>query len=323
MTILTAVDSDSPHDELLEVGQSLATAFDDELEVLHVMSEARFEELQSYWNESDLSPDIKSDIAMMPGINDRYLASAGDRAIEEGYYLDDAEADARAVAEEAVNGVLGAPDDVRAAGRVGNVVDSILAEAENAQARYLVIGGRHRTPVGKAVLGSTTQSILMQAETSVVTVMEGAVASAGESQPVVAAVDRSDRAARTVRAAGELATALGEELHVVHALTEASFDDMERDTSREPADDGEDEIERAAASIAGQAGEASGADYQAVGLVGKPAREVIRYASEQAASYIVTSGRKRSPVGKVLFGSVTQSILLNADRPVLTLMADD
>lgn len=44
---------------------------------------------------------------------------------------------------------------------------------------------------------------------------------------------------------------------------------------------------------------------------------ILRYAEEHDAASIVMGGRKRSPAGKALFGSVTQSVILNADRPVV------
>lgn len=47
-----------------------------------------------------------------------------------------------------------------------------------------------------------------------------------------------------------------------------------------------------------------------------PATAIIEVTDEIGADWIVMSGRKRTPVGTVLFGSVTQSVLLNADIPV-------
>lgn len=51
---------------------------------------------------------------------------------------------------------------------------------------------------------------------------------------------------------------------------------------------------------------------------GDPAESIIRHAEELDADAICIAGRKRSPAGKMLFGSVSQSVILNADRPVLT-----
>lgn len=50
---------------------------------------------------------------------------------------------------------------------------------------------------------------------------------------------------------------------------------------------------------------------------GDPAERIIDVAGEIDADCIAMTGRQRSPTGKVLFGSVTQSVLLNSERPVL------
>lgn len=50
---------------------------------------------------------------------------------------------------------------------------------------------------------------------------------------------------------------------------------------------------------------------------GEPAETIVRRADELDVNAICVSGRKRSPTGKVLFGSVTQSVILNTERPVL------
>jgi nucleotide-binding universal stress UspA family protein len=50
---------------------------------------------------------------------------------------------------------------------------------------------------------------------------------------------------------------------------------------------------------------------------GDPATGVIAVADDYDADLICVAGRERSPAGKAIFGSVTQEIILNTDRPVL------
>lgn len=50
---------------------------------------------------------------------------------------------------------------------------------------------------------------------------------------------------------------------------------------------------------------------------GDPASEILSVADKQDADLICLAGRKRTPAGKAVFGSVTQEVILNANRPVL------
>lgn len=49
----------------------------------------------------------------------------------------------------------------------------------------------------------------------------------------------------------------------------------------------------------------------------KTVDNILRNAEEYDVDSIVLGGRKRSPAGKALFGSVTQKVILNTDRPVV------
>lgn len=67
----------------------------------------------------------------------------------------------------------------------------------------------------------------------------------------------------------------------------------------------------------------SGIDYEYYEASGEPAPELIAAADELDADMLCLSGRKRSPTGKVVFGSVTQSVILGTDRPVVTVSPDE
>lgn len=136
---------------------------------------------------------------------------------------------------------------------------------------------------------------------------------------IIAAVDRSDRAARAVEEAEHLAKSFDEPVHVVHVLTRSEFVEMGRAAAEEVGGSiSMDEVKAAATEVASEAAANLTVPSEAVGLVGDPADSILEYATDQDARYVVVAGRKRSPTGKAVFGSVTQSILLNADCPVVT-----
>ncbi|MDB2224143.1 universal stress protein [Halorubrum ezzemoulense] len=63
--------------------------------------------------------------------------------------------------------------------------------------------------------------------------------------------------------------------------------------------------------------EDAGIEVTPEGYGGDAARAILNVADEYNADQIVVAGRKRTPTGKVLFGSVTQSVILDTERPVL------
>ncbi len=65
-----------------------------------------------------------------------------------------------------------------------------------------------------------------------------------------------------------------------------------------------------------------GIDYEYYEASGEPASEVIRAAEERDVDMICLSGRKQTPTGKVIFGSVTQAVILGTDIPVVTVSPD-
>lgn len=147
MTILVAVDEKPGSDRVVEVGAELAAAFDEPMTVLHVIPE-------------DEAREHFETLRTIPEFEDISIAREDERATE--------------IADRIVGTAGGAADGVEVTplGKIGDPVDLILEQSEAVDARYVVVGGRRRSPVGKAIFGDVTQSVLLESRRPVVAVME-------------------------------------------------------------------------------------------------------------------------------------------------------
>lgn len=145
---------------------------------------------------------------------------------------------------------------------------------------------------------------------------------------VVAAVDSSARSSTVLSQASVLAADIDEPLHAVHVLRRSDFVDvLEKEVEGQPLTENY-EIQRLGEEIVERAGRKSAAVHDIDTIetairVGDPAEELAAYAEEVDARYLVVGGRKRSPTGKALFGSVTQQVMFEAAMPVLNVPLDE
>lgn len=138
---------------------------------------------------------------------------------------------------------------------------------------------------------------------------------------VVAAVDRSEHAKQIVKEGETLAKRFDDEFHILHIISRSEFRELQRENieRNDEAIDMES-IREFAAKQAEKAAENIKYPYKTIGRVGDASSDVVSYAKKHEVRYIVIGGRKRSPAGKAIFGSVAQSILLNAENPVVVVI---
>jgi len=138
---------------------------------------------------------------------------------------------------------------------------------------------------------------------------------------IVAAIDRSERSTSVIKTANEFAEALDLPLHVVHVLSNSEFIELEESTMDRTGTVMEiEEVRNLARQISEEAAQESGIECTPVGRVGKASTEIVDYAEEVEARYLIVGPRKRSPSGKAIFGSTAQAIIREAPCPVVTII---
>lgn len=151
MPILAAVDVESDSQRVIEVGYDIATAYDETLVVIYVMSQETYESERS--KRGDLPDEYQG-----------------------GYTIEHAKAKAARQAKATVDEVLDVYDGNRITthGSVGVPAEEIVAFAADLGPRFVVVGGRNRSLARQAILGSVSQSVVRETEQPVVTIMDRA-----------------------------------------------------------------------------------------------------------------------------------------------------
>lgn len=134
MSILAAIDREPTVGDVVETAEELAAAMDEDLVLLHVVSEGD----QVDKARADIENRVKEVRGNLEGVDLRVAEGVSEMDVPSG--------------------------------RIG---DRILRMADDIGARYIVTGSQGRTPVGKVMLGSVAQHVLVHADVPVVVVGEG------------------------------------------------------------------------------------------------------------------------------------------------------
>jgi nucleotide-binding universal stress UspA family protein len=136
----------------------------------------------------------------------------------------------------------------------------------------------------------------------------------------------ADRVTRLAEEATDIAGPAGATVVITHVFTRDEFESrvdalgFDREASEVAPDDVAvrySPVRELAAKL-----EAAGVDYEVHGAIGHYGEKVVAVAEELESDLVLVGGRKRSPTGKAVFGSVAQEIMLSAPCPVTFVRAD-
>ncbi len=135
--------------------------------------------------------------------------------------------------------------------------------------------------------------------------------------------DRIDQLAATV---SDIAGPAGADVVIAHVFTDDEFESVvDRLQFDSPSAADPDEVADRHATVRDlreRLGEA-GLETSVRGAVGDHGEEIVALAGMTRADLVVVGGRKRSPTGKAVFGSVAQTVMLSAPCPVTFVRGDE
>lgn len=136
----------------------------------------------------------------------------------------------------------------------------------------------------------------------------------------------SDRIDRLAEETIDVAKPAGSTVVLGHVFTQDEFDDTlaKLDFDIGVDDVSPDEVAARHATIRELAKlfDDAGVDYVVRGTVGSHGKAIVDLAEDVDADRVLVGGRKRSPTGKAVFGSVAQEVMLSAPCPVTFVRSD-
>jgi nucleotide-binding universal stress UspA family protein len=287
-----------------------------------------FPDARAYVATAPSEPTVRAGTAVpaLPGMSSAAVAEAIDelRAVARRQADETAE---QALEQARTLGLAAAPVTVRPSAPAWA---GLLDAAHRVGADVLICGTRGRGAFARALLGSTSSSLLHHTDVPLLVVPDGGGALDG---PVVVAYDGSEGAGRAIEVAGRLLT--GRATVVVHAwepvfhraLTARALAAGPVDDLREIVADLHEALESSAAATTENglaAARAAGLDAVADTVESDDGawRAVAAAARAHGASVIAMGTRGLGAARSALLGSVSSGLVQNAELPVLVVPAE-
>ncbi|MFC7204682.1 universal stress protein [Haloferax namakaokahaiae] len=136
----------------------------------------------------------------------------------------------------------------------------------------------------------------------------------------------ADRIDRLAEEAIDIAGPTGATVVLGHVFTKSEYsealDNLDFDVTAEEVS--ADDVARRHATIRKLVSQLADEDidYDVRGRIGDHGEELVELASEVDADQLLVGGRKRSPTGKAVFGSLAQEVMLSSPCPVTFVRED-
>jgi nucleotide-binding universal stress UspA family protein len=212
------------------------------------------------------------------------------------------------------------PIEVEYHAREGDVSEQILAMAREIGADLIVMGTHGRTAVSWLISGSVATAVLRGAHCPVLALRSRAHAHKGElPQVIMHPTDFSENSRAALEVARLLARDQGARLVIIHVTEPAIMTDGTVVGEVDPA------VYRASMEDlrAGLDGPDLKYPIETRLVLGYPRYEILSTAEEIGCDMIVMGSHGRSALGRVLFGSVAESVLSRAACPVMVVKCPD
>lgn len=136
----------------------------------------------------------------------------------------------------------------------------------------------------------------------------------------------SDRIDRLAEETIDVAGPAGSTVVLGHVFTRSEYQDtldkLSFDTEAEEVSPNDVALRHATIRDLAEMFDEAGVDYEIRGSVGDHGKAIVDLAEAVKADRVIVGGRKRSPTGKAVFGSVAQEVMLSAPCPVTFVRAD-
>jgi nucleotide-binding universal stress UspA family protein len=205
---------------------------------------------------------------------------------------------------------------------IGRPDAEIAHLAKEIGAGLVVVGSRGLGPLTRAVIGSVSESVVRHTHCSVLVVRVYGDEDKGYLPGrILLAFDGSKEATAAARAAVEIASAAGSELHVLHVLQPERYMPYHPGPEAWEWEANLARAKRRARSWVDEQAkrmEAEGVEVAGTHVaVGKPDHEIVASGEELDASLVVMGSRGLSRLDRALMGSVSDSVVRHARCPVL------